>query len=308
MAAKLDPLLSALNEDYINDLPTSQSIANGAIIAIFAYLVPLLTMEINYFRFAVYKSWRRENHLLRSSIARRKRLKKKEQHQKEKSDDNSSDDVLDDRFDNEAGMKGVDDERADEIIIAAHHIDEDDDDDASAVGYLLNDVSSALQDLPARMSGGGGGGASCSPSAATLSIQEHINTNNNNIEALYEAYKIIRQSSMYAIFTSLTVYTVTAIGISLNTRGLDPKVIAIIIGASQFMTALMVFIVSAKVPQWVSFLLLHIRMLCSYYDVCRDGGRWIESFCNVSCIYQCAHIYTSYSHTQCCFFFQKNPL
>ena len=254
MAAKLDPLLSALNEDYINDLPTSQSIANGAIIAIFAYLVPLLTMEINYFRFAVYKSWRRDNHFLRNSIARRKRLKKKEQ--KEKSDDDSSND----RFviDNEAGTKGVDDVgEADEIIIGAHHIDEDDDDDASAVGYLLNDVSSALQDLPARMSGGGGGGASCSPSAATLSIQEHINYNTNNIESLYEAYKIIRQSSMYAIFTSLTVCTVTAIGISLNTRGLDPKVIAIIIGASQFMTALMVFIVSAKVPQWVS-LLLHI--------------------------------------------------
>ena len=304
MAAKLDPLLSALNEDYINDLPTSQSIANGAIIAIFAYLVPLLTMEINYFRFAVYKSWRRDNHLLR--IARRKRLKTKERQQKEKSDDDSSND----RFviNNEAGMKGVDDEGADEIMIAAHIDEDDEDDDASAVGYLLNDVSSALQDLPARMSGGGGGGASRSPSVATLSIQEHINTNNNNIEALYEAYKIIRQSSMYAIFTSLTVCTVTAIGISLNTRGLDPKVIAIIIGASQFMTALMVFIVSAKVPQWVSFLLLHIRMLCSYYDVCRDGGRWIESFCNVSCIYQCAHIYTSYSHTQCCFFFQKNPL
>ena len=160
----------------------------------------------------------------------------------------------DDRFviDNEAGTKGVDDVgEADEIIIAAHHIDEDD--DASAVGYLLNDVSSALQDLPARMSGGGG--ASCSPSAATLSIQDHISSNTNNIESLYEAYKIIRQSSMYAIFTSLLVYTITAIGISLNTRGLDPKVIAIIIGASQFMTALMVFIVSAKVSQWVSLLL-----------------------------------------------------
>ena len=242
MAAQLDPLLSALNEDYINDLPTSQSIANAAIIAIFAYLVPLLTMEINYFRFAVYKSWRRGN--LR--IARRVELKK--QNRKEKSGHGSSDDcIVDDRFvvDNEAGKNGVDEG----AVIAAHiDDDEDDDDDTSAVGYLLHDVSSALHDLPARMSGG----ASRSPSAATLSIQEHIVTTTNNVESLYEAYKIIRQSSMFAIFTSLLIYTLTAIGISLNTRGLDPKVIAIIIGASQFMTALMVFIVSAKIPQWVS--------------------------------------------------------
>jgi hypothetical protein len=40
--------------------------------------------------------------------------------------------------------------------------------------------------------------------------------------------------------------------VAINTRGLDPKVIAIIIGTSQFMTALMVVIVTAKVPQWVS--------------------------------------------------------
>ena len=48
------------------------------------------------------------------------------------------------------------------------------------------------------------------------------------------------------------MYLLTAVGIALNMRGLDEKVIAIIVGASQFMGAIVVFIVSAKVPQWVS--------------------------------------------------------
>jgi len=43
----IDPLLSAYADDYI--LPPSQGVTNAAIIAIFAYLVALLTMEINYF-------------------------------------------------------------------------------------------------------------------------------------------------------------------------------------------------------------------------------------------------------------------
>jgi hypothetical protein len=54
----LDPLLWALSDDYV--LPPTQSYVNAAIIAVFAFLVPLLTMEINYFRLAVYRSWRRQ--------------------------------------------------------------------------------------------------------------------------------------------------------------------------------------------------------------------------------------------------------
>lgn len=49
--------LKAKSADY--ELPPTQGLANAAIIAVFAYLVPLLTMEINYFRLAAYKSWRR---------------------------------------------------------------------------------------------------------------------------------------------------------------------------------------------------------------------------------------------------------
>ena len=52
-------------------------------------------------------------------------------------------------------------------------------------------------------------------------------------------------------------------GISFNTRGLDEKVIAIIIGASQFLASLMVFIVSAKVPQWVSLFALICALFVS---------------------------------------------
>lgn len=41
-------------------------------------------------------------------------------------------------------------------------------------------------------------------------------------------------------------------GIVLNTRGVEEKVVAIIGGASKFVASVLVFIVSAKIPQWVS--------------------------------------------------------
>lgn len=76
--------------------------------------------------------------------------------------------------------------------------------------------------------------------------------NGVNDQLLQRAYRTIRIASMQAILSSLFLYSITAAGVAINTRGLDPKVIAIIIGTSQFMTALMVVIVTAKVPQWVS--------------------------------------------------------
>jgi len=101
---------------------------------------------------------------------------------------------------------------------------------SSAVAHLLNDVASALHD------------------ATSIDARS---SNANTSSSLQTAYQSIRHASMQAILSSLVVYALTAVGISLNTRGLDEKVIAIIVGASQFMTALMVFIVSAKVPQWI---------------------------------------------------------
>lgn len=123
-----------------------------------------------------------------------------------------------------------------DVAIAVVVVDDDDDDDdglssnssssSSAVGHLMNDTAAII----------------------TTKRNRH-----NNDPSLQAAYNSIRHASMQAILSSILVYTITAIGVSLNTRGLDPKVIAILIGASQFMTASMVFIVSAKVPQWIGF-------------------------------------------------------
>jgi len=219
-----------MSPDYI--LPTSQSIGNAAIIAVFAYLVPLLTMEINFFRLAVYKSWRRMN----SNVM---------QKQKENINNNT-----DEHDKNNTDTK------------AAAAKEDDISDTSSAVGHLMADVTSAIHETTSNVR------HSFSPSnaAQTNTIQDHSSTiyRSANLQ-LQEAYTAIRKSSMEAIISSLLLYTVTAIGISLGTRGLDPKVIAVVIGASQFMTALMVFIVSAKVPQWVCicFVLLVVWCGCS---------------------------------------------
>jgi len=218
----IDPLLSAMSPDYI--LPTSQSIGNAAIIAVFAYLVPLLTMEINFFRLAVYKSWRRMNS---NNIDMQKH-------------ENASNDI--------------DEHDKNNTRIAAVKEDDNVSDTSSAVGHLMAGVTSAIHETTSNVR------HSFSPSnaAQTTTIQDHSITipHDTSTLQLQEAYTAIRKSSMEAIISSLLLYTVTAIGISLGTRGLDPKVIAVIIGASQFMTALMVFIVSAKVPQWVSIFLV----------------------------------------------------
>jgi len=212
-----------MSPDYI--LPTSQSIGNAAIIAVFAYLVPLLTMEINFFRLAVYKSWRRMN---------------------------TNNNVMQKHSENAINIDEHDKNNTD-ARIAVKEDDDNDSDTSSAVGHLMADVTSAIHETTSNVR------HSFSPSnaAQTTTIQDHSaipHTSSSDLQ-LQEAYTAIRKSSMEAIISSLLLYTVTAIGISLGTRGLDPKVIAVVIGASQFMTALMVFIVSAKVPQWVSMYL-----------------------------------------------------
>ena len=226
----IDPLLSAMSPDYI--LPTSQSIGNAAIIAVFAYLVPLLTMEINFFRLAVYKSWRRMN--ANSNVMH-----------KQKENVNDNDDEHDKNNNN------------DTRIAEGKEDDDNVSDTSSAVGHLMADVTSAIHETTFNVR------HSFSPSnaAQTNTIQDQSTTipHDSSTLQLQEAYTTIRKSSMEAIISSLLLYTVTAIGISLGTRGLDPKVIAVVIGASQFMTALMVFIVSAKVPQWVSSCVLFDR-------------------------------------------------
>jgi len=146
------------------------------------------------------------------------------------------------------------------LSIAAVKDDDNVSDTSSAVGHLMADVTSAIHETTSNVR------HSFSPSnaAQTTTIQDHSTTipHDTSTLQLQEAYTAIRKSSMEAIISSLLLYTVTAIGISLGTRGLDPKVIAVVIGASQFMTALMVFIVSAKVPQWVCFYLVLFELVC----------------------------------------------
>lgn len=220
----MDPLLSALEEDYV--LPATQSIANAAIIAVFAYIVPLLTMEINFFRLAVYKSWRRQ---VRSD-------------EKKGATSATSSGVAAAGGSDDSNNEEPDESspEADDLIVdAANGVDggkgfktpmsrTESTGDLSAVGYLMNDVGNAIHDSVVR------------------------ETQSCNDPALQKAYISIRHASMQAILSSLLVYFLTALGIALSTRGLDERSIAIIAGASQFMAALIVFIVSAKVPQWVS--------------------------------------------------------
>ena len=65
-------------------------------------------------------------------------------------------------------------------------------------------------------------------------------------------YGTIRRASAEAILSSLFLYAVTALGVGMSTRGLDPKVVAILVGAGKFVAAAMIVIISAKIPQWVS--------------------------------------------------------
>ena len=121
----------------------------------------------------------------------------------------------------------------------------------SAVGHLLSDVSTALYEArdsitlnihEARASitqntsasprnshlstTGAGRNSHISTASSVQVVQSLQQQNQYNLDPkLAQSYKIIRQSSMEAIFISLLVYTLTAIAISLNTRGLDPKVI-----------------------------------------------------------------------------------
>ena len=77
-------------------------------------------------------------------------------------------------------------------------------------------------------------------------------TNSNNPAALEKAYQTTHTSALIAILASLTLYTITATCMALFTRGLKDEVVAVIVGFSKFVASVIVFILSAKVPQWVS--------------------------------------------------------
>ena len=310
----IDPLLSAYADDYI--LPPSQGATNAAIIAIFAYLVALLTMEINYFRLAIHRSWLR---MARSAtlpkeeddggggeiraaggandrrLARRKKTEEGEGVARGDDDDvgtlpskfdasnapppqqqqlqrlhtihsaNYNDDVYDINI--MGGMslssylsttgdydQGEELAEEDECCLDHSHNDNhdtnpnnssDDYDDSNNDDGMIMIIIDDNHDANAA-----------------------DNTNNKNVATnklllrLTQHYQCIRHASAEAILSSLFIYTLTAWGVGYSTVGLDSKVIAIIAGGSQFVTAVMIVIMSAKIPQWVC------RQKRCIYDVC----------------------------------------
>ena len=62
-ATIIEPFLEPLDTAGNYILPTTQYIANAAILVVFAYLIPLIVMEVNYFRYAV---WRAHGRLVRN--------------------------------------------------------------------------------------------------------------------------------------------------------------------------------------------------------------------------------------------------
>ncbi|KAL7546304.1 hypothetical protein ACHAWF_009633 [Thalassiosira exigua] len=229
----MEPLLSALEDDH--PLPPVQPLANAAIVAVLAYLVPLLTMEINYFRLAAYRSWRRGNGKGRGGRAAATGIPTGASSGGADGGDAEADD--DDTNDDEKKGDGEGASHEHEDLVAPTDAADDDasssSSGSSAVGHLVGDVAHALHETvrPGAREGGRG----------SRSIDP----------ALQGAYDAIRRASTQAISLSLAGYSLTAAGVGWSTRGLDSKVIAIVVGASQFLAALMAFIVSAKVPQWI---------------------------------------------------------
>jgi len=136
------------------------------------------------------------------------------------------------------GMTVVTQHQSDDDLSSSKH---------SAIGLLLQDVRSNLPSLhptsPLRLK---------SRSSSIISVDNNPNNpNNTHSTALQNAYKTIHKSSLIAILTSLTIYTITATLISIYTRGLNDEVIAVIVGSSKFVASVIVFILSAKFPQWI---------------------------------------------------------
>eukprot|EP00984_Skeletonema_dohrnii_P021680 scaffold10871_cov131-Skeletonema_dohrnii-CCMP3373.AAC.7 len=130
----------------------------------------------------------------------------------------------------------------------------------SAIGHLMDDVRSNLSSLqptsPLRSIRSSSIISIDNKSSHKSLNNENDNPNNNNSNnsaaALQKAYQTIHTSSLIAILASLTLYTITATCMALFTRGLKDEVVAVIVGFSKFVASVIVFILSAKVPQWVS--------------------------------------------------------
>ena len=299
----IEPFLEPLdsNGDYIP--PTTQYIANAAIIVVFAYLVLLTIMEVNYFRFAVF----------RASRGLERRAPTKEEGGSlmlatgasggiaiaptASSSSSSlplsaaSDEV--DEAETSTTLAGVSEGKNDNDAQRrqSHHQSissslnlNNQSSCHSAIGLLMqgsrfsrhrrNQAEKKKKKLllvpmsikTKRRSDDG----NCKNRDNNDVNTDDIHNNNNVISTavngctsatatstninpnLQLANNAIATSSLFAITTSLVLYTITAIVISINTRGLQDEVVAIITGISKFFAAVIVFILSAKFPQWVS--------------------------------------------------------
>lgn len=257
--------LKAKSADY--ELPPTQGLANAAIIAVFAYLVPLLTMEINYFRLAAYKSWRRLCRVERTAPTATKPVfvSADLQGDEEVPEKIVLASVEDDSFDNDcrtaptaptvieqqtcsSGTCEIELGKIDSLVEDSEEdVESDQSVTSSAVGHLVHEVTASLLDTKTK---------ECS---------------HPSYPVLRRANKQIRMASLQSVVSSLIAYSLTATAIGLLTQGIDDKVVAIVVGSSQFIAALLVFIVSTKIPQW--FGVYHqgsIRLVKCYSDFSKN--------------------------------------
>jgi len=292
-ASIIEPFLEPLdtNGDYI--LPTTQYIANAAILVIFAYLVALVIMEINYFRFAVWMAWRRmerfdgqnkvdgclENNEMKEEDGEEEKIAEKNctrsvsssemsasfeenemmtpSRKYDAENDHPETQSNHDAFQIDQGVTVVTQQQSPQQNRHHSSIPDIESSSHSAIGHLMDDVRSNLSSLqptsPLRsIRSSSIISIDNNSSHKSLNNEQHDNpTNNHNSAALQKAYQTIHTSALIAILASLTLYTITATCMALFTRGLKDEVVAVIVGFSKFVASVIVFILSAKVPQWI---------------------------------------------------------
>lgn len=238
---------------------------------VFAFLVPLLTMEINYFRLAVFRNW----------FARRREVRQRggdvvrsENSEEDRSlfgsdvivDDHAthSSDGSDDCTSNEASNHPSSTQHPPTTNQLLQEIDDDIPSIISeeAISSILLDGNILTHQL-------------CDNHSILSSIQNNeaslTHPNSKHEAVLIISYSAIRKSSLRTMLFWIILYLVTAGGICASTRGLEEKVLAIVGGAYKFMASLVLFIVSAKIPQWVSVVVRGCE-ICYFKSTHRPHG------------------------------------
>ncbi|KAL3796891.1 hypothetical protein HJC23_008844 [Cyclotella cryptica] len=259
-----EPILQSL--DGAEAMLVPYKFFNGAIIVVFAFLVPLLTLEINYFRLAVFRNW--------YAGERDKRRRARRRH-KRPEDDVRSDSVSSQSAERSnrpvstlvceienASILGDSRSHTQDCMQQTQALQYDDDASwSSSIGegtissiLLDNVLSHAMANSHVRDSASISGLSS--KYATSCHSQDHVTQTQQQYQqsretALTGAYSHIRKASFSTISFWMALYLATAAGIAFSTRGLEEKVVAIIGGASKFMSSLLLFIVSAKIPQWL---------------------------------------------------------